>query len=181
VSGRDDRKLVVRDRSSYYMRDGQFVLAIGGVLLVLQLLVYVVGWTDQVLLFPFGLMAAAAFLIGGGILLIGTNARGCGLCGEGLQPDRYIAVTEGAVPAVADALRGGDAAAIMAAVVADPYEVGDKWASLKIEYCPKCGQVALVHLEEQHAFTPPSWRPPHTFTGPAVASLLAVSEVEISS
>ena len=181
MTATDDCELVVRGRSNYYLRDGRFVLAIGGGFLVLQLLVYAIGWTDRVLLFPFGVMAAAAFLFGGAILLFGANARCCGLCGEGLQPDRYIAVTQDALPAVADALRAGDVAAILAAVAADPYEIGDKWVSLKIEYCPKCGQVALVHLDQQHAFAPPGWPRPGTFAAPDVAQLVAASEVDTGS
>ena len=37
------------------------------------------------------------------------------------------------------------------------------------------------HLEEQHAFTPPSWPKPHAFTGADVAALLEISEVDTGS
>ena len=176
-----DRDLVVRGRSSYSLRDGHFVLALGGGFLAVQLVLYALGLTDSLRLFPFGICAAASFLIGLVILIFSANARCCGRCGEGLHPDRYIAVTAAAVPAAADALRGGDAPAILAAVAATPYERGDKWVSLKIEYCPKCGQVALLHLEQQHAFTPPGWPKPYTFTGSDVAALLENSEVDTGS
>lgn len=172
-----DAGLVVRGRSSYYMRDALYTLSIGAAFLVLQLLTYALGWTDNLLLVPFGIGAAAAFLIGLALVGIGSWSRRCRSCGVGLHPDRYVVVAEPAFSDVADALDRGDAAGIVAAVTAQPRLPEDKWLQLQVEYCPKCERVAVLSLERPMFVR--NWPRTRVCSGEGVQSLLEIAEVHL--
>lgn len=173
----DNEDRVATGRSEYYIRDGVFVVAIATALLLLQLLVYALKWTDSPVLFPFGLFAGCALLIGLLTLAVGARALRCRSCGVGLHPDRFVMVSKSAAIGVADALTRGDGAAIVRAIAARPRQSQERWVRLCLEYCPKCGRVVVAHLEQEKAFGSPS--PRRLFAGDDATALLKMSEIDL--
>jgi hypothetical protein len=162
--------LVERGRSSWYVRDGVFCLALAGLFAVLQLVVLLPGWAEG-LLFPFGFCAVGCAAIGLVQVGVGQRAWCCSACGVGLHPDRVLRVSGPARPLVRSALAAEDAAAIVAAVAAHPYGGEKRWWQLHLERCPRCGRVARVHLEDD-----PGWV---AMAGDDVAHLIDVAEVDL--
>ncbi|MFI8294073.1 hypothetical protein ACIGBL_33555 [Streptomyces sp. NPDC085614] len=163
---------IYRGWSSYYVREGAFLIILGAGFIVLELSTSWFGFN------PFGFVAILGMVTGVGFVVGGRGALCCRRCDTGLRDDRYIRFSKAGIASLAQAIERSDLDAVFA--VAERYQSrsrkGITW--LRVRYCPGCWQVAVLRLHGTfHTLCRRSSQ--ITCSGPQARYLIEISELEI--